>query len=91
MFGKQDGGIIPQDVHNEEYYIKRNIRIIAETLGLEFESFCLGDYLLVSQQYKNKIEKLTDRLIKLEVLTGFNPDDYKWETETKTKLVKKGK
>jgi len=42
--------------------IKKNIRIIAEKLGLEFESNYMGDYLLEKQKSYGKIGELEENI-----------------------------
>jgi hypothetical protein len=57
---------------------------------VKYESFFLGFGKMIEV---NMIKVLSDKIKKLEKLTGFNADDYDWQTEntSKTKLVKKEK
>jgi hypothetical protein len=91
-FNEKYGGIIVTNSNNEIGSIKKNIRIIAEKLGLQFESFRTGNYLL--KEPKNKIDMLLERiegiersLYKIEKI--IKADDYEFITETK--LIKKDK
>ena len=41
-----------------------------------------------ADRWRNEFKELSEKVEKLESLTGKNPDDYKWEKTNERKLVK---